>query len=47
MTGDPQRATPRFQGDNFQKNLQLDDAAPKGVASGLRYPPTMMAAVNR
>jgi len=105
---DYRRQSPRFQGENFQKNLQLvdrvsriartkgvtpsqlalawvlaqgqdivpipgtkkrkyleenaaadrvelapadlkaiDDAAPKGVASGLRYPPTMMGAVNR
>ena len=25
----------------------IDDAAPKGVASGQRYPPAMMAALNR
>jgi aryl-alcohol dehydrogenase-like predicted oxidoreductase len=25
----------------------IDDAAPKGVASGQRYPAAMMAAVNR
>ena len=105
---DYRRQSPRFQGDNFQKNLQLvdrvtriakgkgvtpaqlalawvlaqgpdivpipgtkkrkyleenaaadsieltpadlkaiDDVAPKGAASGARYPPTMMAALNR
>jgi len=105
---DYRRQNPRFQGDNFQKNLQLvdrvtglakakgvtpaqlalawvlaqgpdivpipgtkkrkyldenaaadgieltpadlkaiDDVAPKGAASGARYPPTMMAALNR
>jgi len=105
---DYRRQSPRFQGDNFKKNLQLvdrvtriakakgvtpaqlalawvlaqgpdivpipgtkkrkyleenagadrieltaaelktiDDAAPKGVASGQRYPPAMMAALNR
>jgi aryl-alcohol dehydrogenase-like predicted oxidoreductase len=55
---DWRRANPRFQGENFQKNLEfieltseererLDRIAPKGIAAGSRYPEAAMRTVNR
>ena len=43
---DYRRHSPRFQGENFAKNLALVVKV-KELAAGLRYPEAMMGCVNR